>query len=280
MSTLRKQLTVKENYKALDNLIRGGKIGEEYRSTEDGGVKVTNELIEQSLTHKINLSEYATIVEPKGSAGTYPYLDLTGTTLEEVAELEAGAEMPCPKVTPIKYEIKTYRGIIPVSYELVDDAEVDLAKILTVNAKQADINAKNRETVKIFKTATPKAVAGTSELISLVNKGFKSAYDVKLFVSASLYDVLDNDGMISYENGIRFKGHDIIKLDDTMIGEAEGDLVGFIGDARRFIFIFDKQAITVKEYINTELFYSLICSSRFDIQKGDEQAGVYITFSS
>ena len=235
------------------------------------------------LANNIDLSSYVNEVKVDAGLGTYPYMDATESVLLATEKLEAGEEIPTADLIPIDYEIATYRGNIPIALEVIDDAGVDMAKLLTENAKVADINTKNKEIIKLFKDATPKTVEGVQELTTLVNKGFKSAYRIKLYISASLYDLLDQDGLLNYDRDyVRFKNYEVIKLDDTDIGEAEGNLVGFVGDLKRYIFLFNRQEpLTLKRNNNPTNFFgeSLTCSSRFDVRKGDANAGVYITYT-
>src|SRR5699024_9080142 len=123
----------------------------------------------------------------------------------------------------------------------------------------------------------------------MFNKDFKQVYNVKAYVSASLFNELDllkdKNGRylleddITVASGKRIKGKEVIVLDDDVIGEDEGDLVGFFGDAYEFATLFDRKQLSVK-WVDHNIYGQLLAGFvRFDIQKVDESAGYYVTFT-
>ena len=68
-------------------------------------------------------------------------------------------------------------------------------------------------------------------------------------------------------------------LDDTMIGTAAGDLVGFVGDSNSFCAYFDRKQATV-EWIDNNIYGKLLAGIvRYDVKKTDTDAGFYITYT-
>src|SRR5699024_6726665 len=183
----------------------------------------------------------------------------------------------------------TYRGYIPISQEAIDDADYDVVGLIADDIKDQEKNTKNDQIAEIWKSAPAKDVTGLDGLVTMFNKDFKQVYNVKAFVSASLYNELDllkdKEGRyllqddITVASGKRIKGKEIVVLDDDVIGAKEGDLVGFIGDAYEFTTLFDRKQSSVK-WVDHNIYGQLLAGFvRFDIQKVDESAGYYITFT-
>lgn len=261
-------------------------------TTNEGEAIIAEELLNPAaqLPNQVDLTKYVNEVPVNTPIGVYPFIKGTDAKLTSVAELIINPELPQPTLVPISYTIETYRGSLPLSIEMVEDADYDTVQVVVENAKQADVNTKNEQIETVFKTATPKAIAGLDALTTLLNTGFKSAYDVKLFLSSTLFDTLDKmkdttgkyfvfDRDNSVPSGIVFKGHEVIKLDDTAIGTTVGDLKGFVGDAKQFVALFNRKLITVKWNNNKAYSTPLACASRFDTKAADTDAGFYITYT-
>src|SRR5690606_13812573 len=237
--------------------------GAEVRAIEgfklvDGGALVPEELLapEKAVEDRVDLLQYVKNVPARRSSGKYPVIKKSGTKMNTVAELEANPELAKPTITDIDFSIETYRGYIPISQEVIDDANYDIVGLIDEEIKDQALNTRNAAIAAVLKTATPKTVTSLDDLITLLNTGFKTAYQVKLYVSQSLFNELDlmKDGNgryllqddITVASGKRLKGKEIVVLDDEMIGEAAGDLVGFIGDAKAFCKFFNRKQTYVK----------------------------------
>lgn len=279
-------------YIGLEEFLRSQKQSRAGFTTTDGAGIIAEELLQpaEQLSNRVDLKKYVTEIPVNTTSGKYPFVKGTDSRLVSVAELEANPELPQPEVIPISYSIATYRGALPIAQEVVDDADYDVVEVVVTNAKQADVNTKNDKIETLFKTATAQAVTGLDGLTTLVN-GFKSAYDVKLFLSSSLFDTLDKmkdttgkyhvfNHESTFPSGVSFKGHEVIKIDDTDIGTLAGDLKGFVGDSKQFIALFNRKLVTVKWNGYKDFTTPLLCSSRFDTKVADTEAGYYITYTA
>lgn len=270
--------------------------GQEVRAVEgfklvDGGALVPEELLtpEKAPEDVVDLLQYVKNVPVKSSSGKYPVIKKSGSRMNTVAELEANPELQKPQVTDVNYSVDTYRGYIPVSQEVIDDADYDIVGLIDEEIRDQELNTRNFAIASVLKTATPKTVQGLDGLITLLNTGFKTAYQVKLFVSQSLFNELDlmkdKNGRyllqddITVPSGKRLKGKEIVVLDDTMIGDAPGDLVGFVGDAKAFCKFFNRKQVSVK-WVDHNIYGEMLAGFvRFDVKAGDTEAGYYITFT-
>ncbi len=269
----------------LDGLVRGKQRDYKEFMTENKETIVSNELLTILSSRGGDLTKYVKEIPVTTGNGTYPYMKLQDLELAEVAKLEDNPRLPEADIINIEYELKTYRGQIPISIEILQDAEdmgIDYGETLAEYSKQIDINTKNREIINLFKNAELKTITGKDGLTTLINTGFISAYEIKLFISASLYDLLDKANAIDYTKGYpEYKGKEVIKIDDTSIGTSEGgDLVGFVGgDSMHYIHLFDREFVTLKFMNNIEFGKQLAIATRFDTKVADADAGYYITFT-
>jgi len=256
----------------------------------DGGALVPEDLLSPEMTPEdvVDLKSYVRTVNVTRGSGKYPVISKSGTRMNTVAELEANPELQKPQVTEIEYSIDTYRGYIPVSQEVIDDADYDIVGLIDEEINDQKLNTTNYAIAQILKGATAKTVTGLDGLITLLNTGFKTAYDVKLFLSQSLFNELDLmkdqrgryllQDDITLASGKRFKGKEVVVLDDEMIGTSPGDLVAFVGDARAFVRFFDRRQLSVK-WVDHSIYGEMLAGFlRFDVVEADEAAGYYVTF--
>ncbi len=274
----------------LNDYVRSKQIREGFKVV-DGGVLVPEEILEpyRQPEDVIDLSKLVRVIPVNRGSGKVPIIKKSGSKMVSVAELEKNPELAKPSVTDVSYDIETYRGYIPVSQEVIDDADYDVTGLIAEEISDQELNTKNYEIAKVLKTATPKTVEGLDGLKTLINKDIKKVYNIKAVISASLYNELDTmkdkngryllQDDITVESGKRLFGKEVVVLDDDVIGEADRDLVGFIGDPKAFCAFFDRKRASVK-WMDNEIYGQLLASYvRFDVQKVDENAGFYITFT-
>ncbi|NMA65323.1 MAG: phage major capsid protein [Clostridiaceae bacterium] len=283
-----------ETREAINEFIRSkGSVQkrDEFTSVE-GGALIPEELLPatKEKVDELDLSKYIRTVKVNRGSGKYPVISKSGGRFVSVAELEKNPELATPTFTEVNYDIETYRGYIPISQEAIDDADYDIIGLISEDIRDQELNTKNEQIAAAFKTATSKAVTGLDGIIAMFNKDFKQVYNVKAYVSASLFNELDllkdNNGRylleddITVASGKRIKGKEVIVLDDTVIGTKEGDLVGFFGDAYEFVTLFDRKQSSVK-WVDHNIYGQLLAGFvRFDIQKVDDVAGLYVTYTS
>ncbi|MER1998892.1 MAG: phage major capsid protein [Lysinibacillus sp.] len=257
----------------------------------DGGILVPEALLsaEYEVVDQVDLKQYVKVVPTKSGAGKYPVIKKSGSKMNTVAELAANPELAKPTVEEVDFSIETYRGYVPVSQEVIDDADFDIVGLIEDDIKDQEVNTRNAAIAAVMKTATAKTVNGLDDIITLFNTGFKTAYNVKVYASQSLFNEWDllkyEDGRyvlqedVTVPSGKRLKGKEIIVLDDEVIGTNAGDLVAFVGDAKAFAKFMDRKQVSVK-WVDNEVYGQMLAAFvRFDVIKGDEGAGYYVTYT-
>lgn len=258
----------------------------------EGGALIPEELLapKKELVDTVDLTQYIRTVPVNRGSGKYPIIKKSNGKMVSVAELAKNPELAKPTFAEVTYDIATYRGYIPVSQEVIDDADYDIAGLIAEDIKDQDLNTKNAQIAAIFKSAPAKAVTGLDGLVTLLNTGFKNVYTVKAYVSRSLFNQLDllkdKNGRyllqddITVASGKRVKGKEVVVLDDDIIGTKAGDLVGFVGDAKEFCTLFNRKQASVK-WIDNDIYGQLLAGFvRFDVKAVDTKAGYYITYTA
>lgn len=276
---------------AINNYVRSkGETRDGFTSVE-GGALIPEELLAPVKVPEdvIDLARIVKVVKVNSGAGKYPVIKKSGSTMTSVAELAANPELAKPTITEVPYDIETYRGYIPVSQEVIDDADYDVAGLIAEEIADQELNTKNAAIAVVLKTATAKAATGLDGLKAVFNVDLKKAYNAKAVISASLYNELDTlkdlEGRyllqtdITVASGKRLFGKEVVVLDDDIIGTTAGDLVGFVGDPQAFCTLFDRKRASVK-WVDNDVYGQLLAGFvRFDVEKTDEEAGFYVTFT-
>ncbi len=256
----------------------------------DGGVLVPEEMLKpfRKPEEVVNLKSLVSVVKVNRGAGTYPIIKKATGKMVSVAELEKNPELAKPEIDDASYKVETCRGYIPVSQEVIDDADFDVTELIAEAISDQELNTTNAAIADLLKGAPAETVEGLDGLKELFNVKIKKVYNAKAVISASLYNALDtlkdNNGRyllkddITVASGKRLFGHEIVVLDDEIIGENAGDLVGFIGDPKAYATFFDRKQASAK-WIEHNIYGQLLAGYiRFDVKAIDEDAGFYITF--
>lgn len=227
-------------------------------------------------------------VQVNSGSGKYPVIKKTDGKMASTEELKANPELGKPSISEIDYSIKTYRGYIPVSQEMIDDADYDIMSIVEDEVFNQGENTELSLIAAVLKTATQADAAGFDGIKDIYNKKLKSIYKASIVVTQSMFAALDKvkdkDGRymlqtdVASPTGYSFGGKTIYPVDDTVFG-AEGDMKFFIGDISEFVKLFDRSQVSVK-WVNNDIYGQLLgLFIRLDVKKVDEAAGFFGTYT-
>lgn len=258
--------------------------------TTDGEVLIPEEILQayKKPIDQVDLKQYVRTVKVNSKNGSLPVIKRAEGTMNTVEELAANPELAKPTFTEVKYDVKTYRGYVPVSQEVIDDADYDVTGLVAEAINDQTLNTTNKAIATVVKGLTAKSVTGVDGLKDLINKDIKKVYNVKLYVSASLYAALDKlkdkngryllQDSITAASGKMLLGKEVVVLDDDVIA-ASGEMKGFVGDLAAAVTYFDRVQTTVR-WTDNEIYGQLLSGVvRFDVQKVDTDAGFYITYT-
>lgn len=257
----------------------------------EGGALIPEELLQPQLEPEdiVDLSKYVRSVPVNSASGKFPVISKSGSKMATVQQLEKNPQLANPKMVEIDYSVATRRGYIPISQEMIDDASYDVTGLIADEIQDQSLNTKNADIAAVLKTATAKSVVGVDGLKDLINKEIKKVYDVKLFISASMYSELDKlkdkngryllQDSITAASGKQLLGKEVVVLDDDVIGKSVGNVVGFIGDAKAFASFFDRKQVSVS-WVDNNIYGQLLAGIiRYDVKATDKKAGFYVTFT-
>lgn len=236
----------------------------------------------------VDLKKFVNVQQVTTAAGSHPILNPAQETMIAVEELEKNPELAKPKFTDIDYKIKTYRGQIPVSQESLDDSEANLAQIIAKNNARQALNTTNQQIADVMKTFEAVNTANLDDIKAIINVDIDPAYNLSLVVSQSFYQALDTlkdkNGQyllkqdITSKSGTTLFGRPVFIVKDEILG-AKGDKKAFIGDLNYAIFFADRKQATVK-WVENEIYGQVLATyMRFDVVKGVEEAGRFLTYT-
>lgn len=237
----------------------------------------TNELV--------GLANHISVNAP---AGTLPVLSATDTTLATAEELAENPQLAKMALSGVDYKLKTYRGAIPVSQELLDDADsnVQIEQLIGDYATQIHDNTLNADIATALKTATASTVTSFDDFKKAYNDTYKYSNRV-VVISKSGYDALDtlkdNYGRyllqddIASATGKAILGAPVYVVEDTRLGAKDGDQVAFVGSVHSFVTVADFKDLRVKwtdDYVYGEQLQLIV---REDTVVADPDAGKFLT---
>lgn len=236
----------------------------------------------------VDLKKFVNVQPVTTAAGSHPILNPAQETMVSVEELEKNPELAKPKFTDIDYKVKTYRGQIPVSQESLDDSEANLANIVAQNNARQAVNTTNKYIADVMKSFEAVNTANLDDIKEIINVEIDPAYNLSLVVSQSFYQALDtlkdkNEQYllkqdITSPTGTVLFGRPVFIIKDELFG-AKGDKKAFIGDLKYAVFFADRKQVSVK-WVENEIYGQVLAAyMRFDVKKGVEEAGRFLTYT-
>lgn len=261
------------------------------KTTDSGSAAlIPTEVLKPHFVNKTRnpLLDLVERVKVNSGSGKYPVIKKTDGVMVSTDELKSNPELGKPAISEIDYSIKTYRGYIPVSQEMIDDADYDIMAIVEDEVINQGENTELSLVTAVLKTATQADAAGFDGIKDIYNKKLKSIYKASIVVTKSMFAALDKvkdkDGRymlqtdVASPTGYSFGGKTIYKVDDTVFGD-EGDMKFFIGDVTEFVKEFDRSQVSVK-WVNNDIYGQLLgLFIRLDMKKVDEEAGFFGTYT-
>lgn len=282
-----------EQRDAIAKFIRTGQTREiEGLKTTDSGsaALIPTEVLKPHFLEKTRnpLLDLVQRVKVNSGSGKYPVIKKTDSKMASTDELKANPELGKPSISEIDYSIKTYRGYIPVSQEMIDDADYDIMSIVEDEVFNQGENTELSLVATILKSATQADAAGFDGIKDIYNKKLKSIYKASIVVTQSMFAALDKvkdkNGRymlqtdVASPTGYSFGGKTIYPVDDTVFG-SEGDMKFFIGDVSEFVKLFDRSQVSVK-WVNNDIYGQLLgLFIRLDVKKVDAAAGFFGTYT-
>ena len=261
------------------------------KTTDSGSAAlIPTEVLKPHFVNKTRnpLLDLVKRVQVNSGGGKYPVIKKTDNKMISTDELKNNPELAKPNISEVDYSIKTYRGYIPVSQEMIDDADYDIMSIVEEEVFNQGENTELSLIADVLKTATVADASGFDGIKDIYNKKLKPIYKASIVVTQSMFAALDKvkdkngnymlQPDVTSPTGYSFGGKTIYTVEDTVFG-SERDMKFFIGDISEFVGLFDRSQVSVK-WVNNDIYGQLLgLFIRLDVKKVDEAAGFFGTYT-
>lgn len=261
-----------------------------------GGVLVSPEQIKTLQEFRqsyVALKDYVSVVSTNTTSGRWPIMPVQNLTFEPFVEMTDVAETDV-SFTEATYTIADYGLIIPISNQLIDDAEIDVISVIGRQLAEASVKTENQKileplnTLITGNTATGITAATTISTYKALNTAiFKTLDGVyepasKIYVNQDTFLWLANldDGQnrplfqpdVAEPNKYRFRGKEVVVIPNTTLPNTTSgsDTYApiFVGDMKSYLTFFERKGFELsasREYLWRKYAYALMGIIRFGV---------------
>ena len=257
-------------------------------STVEGAVVIPKEIldIQKVPSDPTQLSAYVNRVAVTSGVGVLPVLAKNTARLVSTPELKENPELATLNLKEVDYKAITYRGVLPVSQEMLQDAP-EIESVVSEYVTEAKSLTEQAKIGEVLQKAQAVAVSDVDGIKDAFNTGL-SNYNRMFVVSETFFaeidKVKDADGRyllqdsITAPSGKSLLGAPVVIVPDTVLGVA-GEAHAFVGDVKAFAVEALRSDISV-QWVDDDIFgKKLAVALRADFQVADEEAGKFLTFA-
>lgn len=272
---------------AFEDFLKSGEVRDGL-TTVEGAVVIPKEIldIQKVPNDPTQLASYVNRVAVTSGVGSLPVLAKNTARLASTAELAENPELAKLSLTGVDYKALTYRGVLPVSMEMLQDAP-EIESIVSAYVSEAKALTEQYKIGAVLQKAAAVTVSDVDGIKDAFNKGL-SNYNRMFVVSESFFaeidKVKDADGRyllqdsITSPSGKQLLGASVVVVADDVLGKA-GEAHAFVGDVKAFALEAMRSDIAV-EWQDDDIFgKKLAVALRADWQVADAQAGKFLTFA-
>lgn len=235
-----------------------------------------------------NLAQYVNKIEVSAPAGRLPILSHDTDVLVDVDELAENPEMSKPGIGQVDYKLATKAGVLPVSFEMVQDAVINIPQLVSEHAQYKKERTEQVLIGKVLQKATAVEAHTADDLKDAFNHGLGN-YTKMFVMSESAYaevdKIKDANGRYLFQesltapSGKQLFGAPVAVVGDDVLGKA-GDAHMFIGDVKAFVLEAHKGDMTIKWDDNDIRGSKALIYTRIDVEVADAKAGKFVTFKA
>ena len=272
---------------AFEDFLKSGEVRDGL-TTVEGAVVIPKEIldIQKVPNDPTQLASYVNRVAVTSGVGSLPVLAKNTARLASTAELAENPELAKLSLTGVDYKALTYRGVLPVSMEMLQDAP-EIESIVSAYVSEAKALTEQYKIGEVLQKAVAVTVSDVDGIKDAFNKGL-SNYNRMFVVSESFFAEIDKikdaDGRyllqdsITSPSGKQLLGASVVVVADDVLGKA-GEAHAFVGDVKAFALEAMRSDIAV-EWQDDDIFgKKLAVALRADWQVADAQAGKFLTFA-
>ena len=272
---------------AFKDFLKSGEVRDGL-TTVEGAVVIPKEIldVQKVPNDPAQLASYVNRVAVTSGVGSLPVLAKNTARLASTAELAENPELAKLSLTGVDYKALTYRGVLPVSMEMLQDAP-EIESVVAEYVAEAKVLTEQYKIGEVLQKATPVAVSDVDGIKDAFNKGL-SNYNRMFVVSESFFAEIDKikdaegryllQDSITAPSGKSLLGSPVVVVADDVLGKA-GEAHAFVGDVKAFALEAMRSDISI-EWQDDDIFgKKLAVALRADWQVADVQAGKFLTFT-
>lgn len=256
-------------------------------TTVDAGVVIPKEIldVQKVPTDNRNLSALINRVTVTSGMGTLPVLQKNTARLTTAEERAVNPDIAKAVLKNVDYKALTYRGMLPLSMEMIQDAP-NLKTLLNTYVQEAKELTEQYQIGQVLQTATAVTATTTDDLKTAYNTGLAN-YNRQWVVTESFYNAVDllKDGngryllqdSIASATGKTLFGANVTVVADDVLGGGEK---AFVGDPKAFAIEALRSDVSVEWDHNENYEHILAVALRADFKPADTNAGKFITFGA
>ena len=278
------QLRSFEEYMKSKGQVRDGLV------EEDGKAVIPEDILKAYTipNDPNNLAQYVNKIEVSAPAGRLPMLSHDTDVLVDVEELAQNPEMSKPGIGQVDYKLATKAGVLPVSFEMVQDAVINIPQLVSEHAQYKKERTEQVLIGKALQEATPVEAHNADDLKDAFNHDLGN-YTKMFVMSESAYaevdKIKDDNGRYLFQesltapSGKQLFGAPVAVVGDDVLGKA-GEAHMFIGDVKAFVLEAHKGDMTIKWDDNDIRGSKALIYTRIDVEVADAKAGKFVTFKA
>ena len=254
-----------------------------------GGYLVPEEQMRQIREYRkayTALKDFAHVQHANSISGKMPTLG------DETGKLTAFEELNSIKQSDfdfgqLKYEIKDYGDIIPVSNQLLDDADVNLTAIIGQRFARKAVNTENDEILKLLKKLTPTAVTDAKGFMKILNVSLDPSYyaNARILTNQDGFQWLSEleDAQkrpllvpdVAAPDTYRFRGKPIVVVSNGTLPTETKKVPFYVGSIADYVAFFERAGVEIAvsmDFLFDKYATALRCVERFGVVADDTDA--------
>lgn len=266
-----------------------GTPGQVGATPEKGGYLVPEEQIAQLREYRkayTALKTFAHVQTANSTSGKMPTLGDEAGTLTKFEELNSIAQSDFD-FGQLSYTIADYGDIIPVSNQMLADADVDIMSIIGQRFARKAINSENGEILTLLGKLTAGALTGYKDLTKALNVSLDPSYyaNARILTNQDGFQWLSEleDGQkrpllvpdVATPDTYRFRGKEIIVVSNGTLATTAKKIPFYVGSFADYVAFFERKGVEVavsQDFLFDKYATALRCVERFGVVADDTDA--------
>lgn len=240
------------------------------------------------------LKDYCHVVQANSTSGKWPTLGEESGLLVNFTELDQIQESDF-EFGQASYSISDYGDIIPVSNQLIKDANVNILGIVGQRLARKAVNTENSAILSLLSTGltNPSTISNYKGLTKALNVDLDPIYyaNTKIFTNqdgfqwmSELQDAQNRPLLVpdvTAPDTFRFRGKPVVVLPNSVLassaasGQTPAYAPFYIGNMADYVMFFERQGVEIAvstEYLFGKYGTALRCVVRFGVAADDTSA--------